>query len=339
MKLGIVGSGVVGKAVGMGLAFLGNSVIFHDVQESKLSALKAEGYDATCDVRKVVCGSEVVFVCVPTPTIDGQIDLGYVRSCAKAVGEALKQAENYVVVAFKSTVLPQTTRTKLLPVLERHSGLKADGDFGVCINPEFLRQHNALVDFLTPDRIVIGEFDRKSGDVLEKLYSPFSCPIIRTDLDTAEMIKYASNLFLASKISFFNEIYMVCSKLGLNADTVSKATSLDQRIGKYGVYGGKPFDGKCFPKDLDAFITFAKEKEISPKLLRAVREINQTMDGDENAALNIVGRGIQFMPDGFAEERILSLRETVFTKSRKYSIASGDASKKTLGIDIKMPEA
>lgn len=275
MKIGIIGAGIVGKATGMGLATLGNSVVFYDLHESKLLSLKAEGYKTTTNMKDVICLSDVVFVCVPTPTTDGQIDLSYVEDCAKNIGEALRKTKRYVVIAFKSTILPQTTRTKLLPVLERYSGLRAGVDFGVCMNPEFLRQKSALVDFLFPDRIVIGELNRKSGDVLQDVYSSFHCPIIRTNLDTAEIIKYASNLFLASKISFFNEIYMVCKKLGLNAKTVSDAASFDKRIGKYGVNGGRPFEGACFPKDLDAFITFVSEKGINPKLLRAVKKVNQ----------------------------------------------------------------
>jgi len=275
MKIGIIGAGIVGKATGMGLATLGNSVVFYDLHESKLLSLKAEGYKTTTNMKDVICLSDVVFVCVPTPTTDGQIDLSYVEDCAKNIGKALRKTKRYVVIAFKSTILPQTTRTKLLPVLERYSGLRAGVDFGVCMNPEFLRQKSALVDFLSPDRIVIGELNRKSGDVLQDVYSAFHCPIIRTSLDTAEIIKYASNLFLASKISFFNEIYMVCKKLGLNAKNVSDAASLDKRIGKYGVNGGRPFEGACFPKDLDAFITFVSEKGINPKLLRAVKKVNQ----------------------------------------------------------------
>jgi UDPglucose 6-dehydrogenase len=163
---------------------------------------------------------------------------------------------------------------QLVPVLEKYSGLKAGRDFGVCMNPEFLREKSSVEDFLNPDRIVIGSLNERSGEVLERLYSSFKSPIIKTDLDTAEMIKYASNLFLASKISFFNEIHLICQQVGLDSKMVSEAVSLDKRIGKYGVYGGKPFSGMCFPKDLAAFITFAKSKGVNPKLLEAVEEVN-----------------------------------------------------------------
>ena len=266
---------MVGQATGMGLAFHGNDILFHDVDKKKLRILRKKGYDATGKVLEAVRNSDIVFVCVPTPNVDNQIDLSIMQDSTESMGKVLGEAEKNVVVVFRSTIPPQTTRTKLIPSLESCSGLKAGRDFGVCMNPEFLRQQSPLNDFLNPTRIVIGEFDKKSGDILERLYSPFKCPIIRTDLDTAEMIKYTSNLFLASKISFFNEIYMICQKLGLNAKTVSEAVSLDNRIGKYGIYGGKPFDGMCLPKDLAAFITYAKSKGVNPKLLKAVAEVNR----------------------------------------------------------------
>jgi UDPglucose 6-dehydrogenase len=143
------------------------------------------------------------------------------------------------------------------------------------MNPEFLREEHALQDFLNPSRIVVGELDKQSGDTLEKLYSSFKAPIFRTDLDSAEMIKYTANCFLAAKISFFNEVHMICRKLGLDSTFISKVASLDPRIGDYGIYGGRPFSGKCLPKDLEALIHFARTKKINPRLLEAVLEINK----------------------------------------------------------------
>jgi UDPglucose 6-dehydrogenase len=142
------------------------------------------------------------------------------------------------------------------------------------MNPEFLRERYALQDFLSPSRIVIGEFDKRSGDFLEKAYSLFKAPVIRADLDSAEMIKYVSNLSLATKISFFNEMYIVCERLGLDADLIGKAVSLDPRIGEYGVNGGLPFGGKCLPKDVEAFRSFIKSLNINPRLLDAVSSVN-----------------------------------------------------------------
>jgi UDPglucose 6-dehydrogenase len=275
MDLAIIGSGVVGSATGIGFASKGHNVLFHDIDENRLSMLKMNGHKITGDVGEAVQNSEVLFVCVPTPTVDGRVDVSYLCDSAKSIGEGLKKAKNFPVVVFRSTAPPQTTRLQLVPILEKYSGLKAGVDFGVCMNPEFLREKTPLEDFLNPERIVIGELEEDSGDVLEEVYSSFKCPVIRTSLDTAEMIKYASNLFLASKISFFNEIHMICGELGIDSKIVSESVSLDRRIGKYGVYGGKPFSGMCFPKDLAAFISFSKSKGINPKLLEAVAEINK----------------------------------------------------------------
>ncbi|TRZ80612.1 UDP-glucose/GDP-mannose dehydrogenase family protein [bacterium] len=277
MKVSIIGAGVVGQATGMGLAHHGNAVLFNDIDKNKVASLKNKGYRVTDQILEVVHDSDIIFICVPTPNNDNCIDLTSVNSSIEILAQGLKKTKKYVVLVFRSTVLPQTTRTILIPALEKRSGLKAGKDFGVCMNPEFLREHSSLNDFLNPSRVVIGEFDKKSGDVLENLYSTFNCSIIRTDLDTAEMIKYAANLYLASKISFFNELFMICSELGLDPQKVSETVSLDPRIGKYGICGGTPFGGKCFPKDLSAFLTFAKSRGLSHRILEAVKDVNQTI--------------------------------------------------------------
>ena len=275
MKVSIIGSGIVGQATGIGLAQYGHDVMFNDIDKTKLWDLSNEGYKVSKSVLDTICHSDVVFVCVPTPSKNGQIDLSFIKAITIDLGKALKQINEYKLLVFKSTILPQTTRKIIVPSLEKVSDLKAGKNFGVCMNPEFLRETSSLKDFLNPSRIVIGEFDKKSGDILERLYSSFDCPIIRTDLDTAEMIKYVANLFLASKISFFNEFYMSCITLGLNPNVVSEAAGLDPRIGTYGVYGGKPFGGMCFPKDLAAYLAFAKSKKLSCKILDAVKKINE----------------------------------------------------------------
>lgn len=275
MRIAIIGSGIVGQATGMGLAFNGNKVIFYDIDRSKLLALRSNGYDVTDNLVNAVNGSDVLFICVPTPTVEGRIDLRHINDCSQTIATVLKKSKKYVVVVFRSTIPPQTTRTKLIPCIEDLSNLKAGVDFGVCMNPEFLREQSPLKDFLNPSRIVVGALDEKSGNQLRKIYSPFNCPLIFTDLDTAEMIKYTSNLFLAAKISFFNEIYLICRKLGLDSNAIANTVALDPRIGSYGVVGGKPFGGMCLPKDLAAFIDFTKSKGLNPTLLKAVAEVNQ----------------------------------------------------------------
>lgn len=277
MKISIIGSGVVGKAIGIGFHKLGNEVIFHDSDENTLYELKIRGFSVTNSVREAVVNSDISFLCLPTPTVNHKMDLFPILEVTPLIGNALQENNGYHTVVVKSTVLPFTTRTKIIPMLEHSSQLRAGRDFGICMSPEFLRQAFALDDFLKPSRIVIGEYDKRSGDALEKLYAPFDAPIIRTDLDTAETIKYVANCFLATKISFFNEMYIICKKLGLDPHFIAEAVSLDPRIGRYGIYGGKPFTGQCLPKDLEAFIHFVKDVKLNPELLESVLHINKKM--------------------------------------------------------------
>lgn len=258
----------------MGFSANGNKVKFYDIDPMKLFTLKSKGYDATDSLDYAIDGSEILFVCVPTPTIGKKIVFKYIDACTRDLAEALRRNKDYTVVTYRSTIPPQTTRTQLIPLLEKYSKLKSGLDFGVCMNPEFLREKTPLQDFLKPHRIIIGSLDKKSGDHLRKIYSRFKCPIISTDLDTAEMVKYTSNTFLAAKISFFNEIYLICQKLKIDPKIVATAASLDPRIGSYGVDGGKPFGGMCLPKDLDAFIQFTRAKGIDPIFLQATAKVN-----------------------------------------------------------------
>jgi UDPglucose 6-dehydrogenase len=165
-----------------------------------------------------------------------------------------------------------------------HEVIFYDIDIGICMNPEFLtemadtwtKDEGYKKDFFTEDRIVIGEYDKKSGDILESLYNPLNKPIFRTDLKTAELIKYASNCMFATKISYWNEIFLICEKLGIDSQKVADIVGLDPRIGRYGTVHGKAFGGKCLPKDLKAFISFV-EKYRNVRLLKAVDEINEEM--------------------------------------------------------------
>lgn len=277
MKIGIIGSGIVGQATGIGLIAKGHQVKFYDIDENKLLTLKNNGYDTNNILDDVIDFADTVFVSVPTPTVGQKIDLKIIIDCSKSIAKAIKRFGKYIVVTYRSTIPPQTSRTILLPVLEKFSGLNAGIDFGVCMNPEFLREKSPIQDFLNPNRIVIGALDKRSAATLQKIYSYFKCPVIVTDLDTAEMIKYTSNTFLAAKISFFNEMYLMCRKLGLNEQIVSNAVALDPRIGSYGVAGGSPFAGMCLPKDLQAFIHFAGTKGFNPVLLKAISKVNKEM--------------------------------------------------------------
>ena len=275
-RISIIGAGWVGTAVGRGFIEIGHEVIFHDIVDKDLP-------NFTKDIGYAVKNTDVSFICVPTPTDERGIDLSYVEEVSKNIGRVLSEKGDYHVVAVKSTVVPGTTENVVIPIIEKFSGKKA-GEFGVCMNPEFLTEiehswtdnESYKKDFFTEDRIVIGEYDSKSGDMLEDIYKPLKKPIFRTDLKTAEMIKYASNCMLATKISYWNEIFMICKEIGVDSQKVADIVALDPRIGRYGTIHGMAFGGKCLPKDLKAFISFA-ERYREVKLLKAVDEINEEM--------------------------------------------------------------
>jgi len=236
-KISIVGTGYVGLCTAVCLAAKGYKVITstHDPKkaslinrgippfhEPQLEDLLKESITKGClrcttSRSEAVLQTDITFIAVGTPSkSDGSINLNYIKSASKEIGEALKKKERYHLVVVKSTVIPGTTENIIKPTLEKHSNKKCGEDFGLCMNPEFLREGSAIYDTLHPDKIVIGEYDEKSGDTLQNLYQEFYGdsipPIIRTNLPTAEMIKYANNAFLATKISFINQIANICQK-------------------------------------------------------------------------------------------------------------------------------
>jgi UDPglucose 6-dehydrogenase len=281
----IVGSGVVGSATGNGFRNIGKDVIFFDVDSKRIENMKKEGIPATTDFKLAARESNVFFLCVPTPDKDQQIDLSIIDTAVKNLATLCKDKEEYFLVVAKSTIVPMTTENRIIPMLEKYSGKKVGADFGVCFNPEFLREENPLKDFLSPDRIVIGQYDKKSGDMLYELYSDFMCPIVRTDLKTAEMAKYANNCFYAAKISYFNELDMICREIGINSVTIRKIVQMDKYYGTHPWNHGHSFGGKCIPKDLNALIGLVNHGGIhEPTLLKAVRKVNEEIDQANNVA-------------------------------------------------------
>jgi UDPglucose 6-dehydrogenase len=282
-KISMIGSGVVGTIVGKGFKELGNEVTFYDVSGKRIKELRDLGLNASTDIAQAVWNSDVSFITVPTPTKHGKIDLSYIKSAVEELGGALRDKTGYHLAVVKSTVVPTTTERVIVPLLEKSSGKKVGREIGVCVNPEFLTEiqrswtgsREFARDFFSEERIVIGEFDKRSGTTLQKLYRPLKLPIFRTDLKTAEMIKYASNCALAARISYWNEIFYICRKIGVDSNLVARIVGMDKRIGTYGTIHGKGFGGKCLPKDLDAFIAFSEENKYEPKLLKAVAEINR----------------------------------------------------------------
>ena len=295
MKISVIGTGYVGLSAAVGFAKLGHDVICYDVIPEKLEMIKngkspiyeplidqylgdvvSEGrLKTSTDLDRTVKQTEVSFLCVGTPSSeDGSIDLSYIREASRELGTALREKGSYHTVVVKSTVLPETTEGVVLPLLEE-SGLNAGKDFGLCMNPEFLREGCALEDFLHPDRIVIGELDSRSGEAVNELYQGFGAPILRTNLKVAEMIKYASNAFLATKISYSNEIGNICKKLGIDVYDVMRGVGLDSRISPKFLQAGCGFGGSCFPKDVSALIAKSGELGHEPKLLKEVLDTNE----------------------------------------------------------------
>jgi len=294
MNLSIIGAGYVGLVTGACFAKLGHQVICVDLDERKIDTINRgrsplyeaalgellstfrDNIEATTDYDYALNNSEVTFICVGTPAQrDGSIDLSHVRAAAEELGRSLKEKVGWHLVVVKSTVLPGTTQNVVLPLLEQDSGKRAGIDFGLAMNPEFLREAVSVNDFLNPDRIVIGFYDERSRDVLRELYKPFFCPTVETSLSAAEMIKYASNAFLAAKISFINELGNLCKRIGVDTYEVAEGLGYDKRIGRAFLDSGIGWGGSCFPKDLHALIAWARELGEAPTLLEQVVAVNE----------------------------------------------------------------
>jgi UDPglucose 6-dehydrogenase len=281
-SISILGSGIVGLNVGKGFLKLGHKVVFYDVDRERVSELSSLGLNATNNIDLAIRSSQISFICVPTPTTRGKIDLTYIRLVVEQLGKSLEKKEAYHLVVIKSTILPTTIENFVIPILKQHSGKRLGENIGICSNPEFLTEiHNSWTDnksfardFFDEPFVVIGELDKNSGDMLSIIYKSLKVPIIRTNLRTAEMIKYAFNCALACKISYWNEIFYICRKLEVDSRIVASTAAMDNRIGKYGTIHGKAFGGKCLPKDLRAFIDFSQKLDYDAILLKAIEEIN-----------------------------------------------------------------
>jgi UDPglucose 6-dehydrogenase len=299
--ISVVGIGYVGLCTAVGFASKGYKVIAadkdpekvfsinqgippfyeHDLEENLQKVFRNGYLRCVLDSVQAIINTDITFITVGTPSnIDGSIDLTQIESSAIDIGKALSKKDAYHLVVVKSTVVPGTTENVVKPLLENYSGKKCGSGFGLCMNPEFLREASAVHDARHPDRIVIGEYDKKSGDTLKALYRELhyegSVPIVRTNLPTAELIKYANNAFLATKISFINTIANICERIpGADIATVAKGIGLDQRINPQFLRAGLGYGGSCFPKDVKALIAFSNKLGYPPRLLEATYEVNE----------------------------------------------------------------
>jgi len=294
MNVAIIGTGYVGTVTGACFAELGHTVVCVDIDRSKVDLINAgippihepglsellekharNGLRATVAYNDAIPCSDLTFICVGTPSDkDGRIDLSIVRRASESIGDALKLAnrDSHHVVVVKSTVVPGTTDEVVAPIIREKSGDAST--VGIAMNPEFLREGKAVYDFMNPDKIVIGG-DSRARDTVARLYKKISCEITLTDTRTAEMIKYANNSFLATKISFANEIGNICKRLGIDVYEVMSAVGKDFRISEHFLNAGAGFGGSCFPKDVKALIGRARELGYDPLLLNATIRVNE----------------------------------------------------------------
>jgi GDP-mannose 6-dehydrogenase len=253
-------------------------IIEADIAEIIASAVQTGRLRATTDPVQAIQDTDLSFVCVGTPSqINGNLDLTYVRRVCEEIGRTLKNKTARHTVVIRSTILPGTMRRVAIPVLEEFSGKKAGIDFGVCNNPEFLREGSAVADFNFPSKTVIGESDRQSGDMLATLYEKLDAPLIRTDLETAEMIKYIDNSWHALKIGFANEVGNLCESLCVDAHKAMEIFCLDRKLNISSAYlsPGFAFGGSCLPKDLRALTYVAKSLDLELPILNSVLSSNE----------------------------------------------------------------
>jgi UDPglucose 6-dehydrogenase len=290
-KICVIGTGYVGLVTGTCFADLGNQVSCLDLDSQRINNLldgkmpiyepgleqlvkhnrEANRLVFTTDFKKALEGAEYVFIAVGTPSgSDGEADLQYVKSAAESIADIVDWP---TLIINKSTV-PVGTGNWVADVIRKRRG-SSEIEFSVISNPEFLREGSAINDFLNPDRVVLGSESRVAANKVALLYQPLRCPIMITDLRTAEMIKYASNAFLATRISFINEISNICEDLGADVMEVARGMGLDKRIGSSFLDAGLGWGGSCFPKDVKALEHMAVLHGTQPQLLQAVMEINR----------------------------------------------------------------
>jgi len=253
-------------------------IIEADIAEIIGSAVRDGRLRATNDPVQAIKDTELSFICVGTPSqINGNLDLTYVRRVCEEISRTLKNKSGRHTVVIRSTILPGTMRRVVIPALEEHSEKRAGLDFGVCNNPEFLREGSAVMDFNAPPKTVIGEYDRQSGDMLASLYAKLDVPMIRTDLETAEMIKYIDNSWHALKIGFANEIGNLCESLSVDPLKAMEIFCTDKKLNISTAYlsPGFAFGGSCLPKDLRALAYTAKLNDLELPILNSVLTSNE----------------------------------------------------------------
>jgi len=366
MKIGVIGLGFVGLTFASVLASKGYSVIGVDYDKSKIVKIesgKAPFFEPRLDetlevalqkdlkispsISSVVDTCDIIFVTVGTPTLEkGGIDLSMIESVIKEIGILVKKIKNDPVIVIKSTVVPGTTQ-KLIDLLEQESGKKNGESFGIITNPEFLREGMAVEDTINPHLIVLGGIDDKYLKRLIDFYSSFQPKVqmIKTNPQTAEIIKYANNSFLATKISFINQIASICEAVpGANIEEVAKAIGVDPRIGTMFLNAGPGYGGSCLPKDVKAIINFSSKIGVNSTLLDAVEEVNQnqvknitsiikkTLGNLGERKISILGLAFKPDTDDIRESVSLKLIEILLKEGAKIMVHDPKAIENTKSV-------
>jgi GDP-mannose 6-dehydrogenase len=345
MKICVLGLGYVGAVSAGLLAKEGHEVIGVDPERAKVDLInegrspiiekdlgeiiseqvQAGRLRAAAVVEDAVRHTDLVFVCVGTPSqSNGGIDLRYIRRVCEQIGSTLASHPGAPVIVFRSTMLPGTMRNVVIPMLEKFSGKRAGEEFGVCINPEFLREGTAVHDFYHPPKTVIGEVNKASGDVLANLYGKLPAPMVRTDIETAEMVKYADNCWHALKVGFANEIGSLCKALDVDAHRVMEIFCQDQKLNlsPYYLKPGFAFGGSCLPKDLRALLYKAKTLDVQLPILASVLPSNQlqiergvqAVVEKGNKKVGILGFSFKAGTDDLRESPMVELTERLIGK-------------------------
>jgi GDP-mannose 6-dehydrogenase len=345
MKISVLGLGYVGAVSAGCLARDGHEVIGVDPERTKVDLINAGKSPiiekdisqiiaeqvaggrlrATTEVSDAVRQTDMVLVCVGTPSQpNGGIDLKYVRRVCEQIGRTLATHHGAPVIVMRSTMLPGTMRDVVVPTLEKFSGKRAGEEFGVCINPEFLREGTAVHDYYHPPKTVIGEVNRASGDLLAAVYAKTPGPLVRTDIETAEMVKYADNAWHALKVGYANEIGTLCKALGVDAHKVMEIFCQDLKLNlsPYYLKPGFAFGGSCLPKDVRALLYKAKTLDLSLPILSSILPSNQlqiergvqAVVDKGNRRVGILGFSFKAGTDDLRESPMVELTERLIGK-------------------------
>ncbi len=345
MKISIFGLGYVGAVSAGCLAADGHTVIGVDPNATKVKLINAgvtpiiekdigeiiakavaeKRLWATTSVAEAINDSELSIVCVGTPSErNGSLDLRYIRNCCEEIGQALRGKSSWHNVTIRSTILPGTMRDIIIPMLEESSGKTAGVDFGICNNPEFLREGTAVYDYRNPPKTVVGEIDARSGDVLAGLYAHLQAPLIRTSVETAEMVKYVDNVWHAVKVAFANEIGNICKPLNIDSHEVMNIFCQDTKLNlsPYYLKPGFAFGGSCLPKDLRALSYKAKALDLDLPLLASVIPSNELqidrafkLISDQNVKkISVLGFSFKEGTDDLRESPVVELIERLIGK-------------------------